>query len=153
MGLSAAMANDDEKDELYRVDTVPPPAGEGDAYSAPTKVGPMPQSVLDAMKKAAMTGAPLKPVSLPSQAPKAAIPEKSDQVSEELESALTPDDADDGEDESATAGAPASAAPAAEPLPAPVSERPRPRPIQPGVFVLAAVLVVFMVGVYVLFLR
>jgi predicted component of type VI protein secretion system len=33
------MSNDD--DRIYKVDTVPPPDGEGDAYSAPTRVGPM----------------------------------------------------------------------------------------------------------------
>lgn len=66
------MSKEDEKDELYRVDTVPPPAGENDAYNAPTKVGPMPLSVLDAMKKATMTGTPLKPVALPNQSSKSA---------------------------------------------------------------------------------
>jgi hypothetical protein len=45
---------DDEKkeDAIYRVDTVPPPAGESDAYNAPTRVGDMPPEVLAAMKAA-----------------------------------------------------------------------------------------------------
>jgi len=37
---------EDGADELYRVQTVPPPAGETDAYSAPTKVGPMASAVI-----------------------------------------------------------------------------------------------------------
>ena len=45
--------SDDEEPKLYRVDTVPPPAGESDAYNAPTKVGPMAASVVAEMMKAA----------------------------------------------------------------------------------------------------
>ena len=37
------MSDDDEK--LFKVDTVPPPAGEDDAYGAPTKVGPMAMAI------------------------------------------------------------------------------------------------------------
>jgi hypothetical protein len=43
----------EKKDEaIYRVETVPPPPGEGDVYNAPTKVGPMSDAVIDAMRKA-----------------------------------------------------------------------------------------------------
>jgi hypothetical protein len=46
--------SDDEKDEgIYKVDTVPPPAGEGDAYNAPTRVGPMGAAVVEEMMHAA----------------------------------------------------------------------------------------------------
>ena len=38
------------EEALYRADTVPPPDGESDAYSAPTRVGTMPADLLDAMK-------------------------------------------------------------------------------------------------------
>ena len=33
--------NDDDDGAIFKVDTVPPPAGDGDAYNAPTKVGPV----------------------------------------------------------------------------------------------------------------
>ena len=33
--------SDDEKPKIFQLGTVPPPAGETDAYNAPTKVGPM----------------------------------------------------------------------------------------------------------------
>lgn len=42
--------DDDASDpdaNLYKVDTVPPPAGEGDAYSAPTRVGSMARDAID----------------------------------------------------------------------------------------------------------
>jgi hypothetical protein len=58
--------NEDEDDELHRVDTVPPPDGEGDAYSAPTRVGAGPPvQVLAALREAAASGRPLKPQDLP----------------------------------------------------------------------------------------
>lgn len=56
------MANEDE---VYRVDTVPPPEGEDDAYNAPTKVGVIEAPVLESMKQASLTGNPLKPPTLP----------------------------------------------------------------------------------------
>src|SRR6476620_10538220 len=44
------MSEDDKKEaQIYRVETVPPPAGESDAYNAPTKVGPMPAATIAAM--------------------------------------------------------------------------------------------------------
>lgn len=51
---------DDDEPKLYRVDTVPPPAGESDAYNAPTKVGPMAASVVAEMMKAA-EASPVEP--------------------------------------------------------------------------------------------
>lgn len=65
----------DENDELHRVDTVPPPDGEGDAYSAPTRVGAGPPvQVLAALREAAASGRPLKPVELPKGASVAPAP-------------------------------------------------------------------------------
>ncbi len=56
-------------DQVFKVDTVPPPDGEGDAYNAPTRVGAGPPvDVLDAMKKAATSGNPLKPQAIPAAA-------------------------------------------------------------------------------------
>ena len=67
-----------EKEEgIFRLDTVPPPDG-GTAYDAPTKVGPMPASVLDAMKKAALEGTALKPTSLPKPSKAPSFEELSD---------------------------------------------------------------------------
>lgn len=50
------MSEKEKKDSgapLYRVDTVPPPAGQSDAYNAPTKVGPMPAATIAAMMQEA----------------------------------------------------------------------------------------------------
>ena len=53
-------------EELHRVDTVPPPDGEGDAYNAPTRVGAGPPvQVLAELREAAAAGRQLKPQSLP----------------------------------------------------------------------------------------
>lgn len=50
--------SDEKKDEpdkgeggVYRVETVPPPAGEDDAYSAPTKVGPVGDAFVQSLMK------------------------------------------------------------------------------------------------------
>ncbi len=45
--------SDDDDDQIHRVDTVPPPDGEGDAYSAATRVGPMAEAVVKEMMHAA----------------------------------------------------------------------------------------------------
>lgn len=50
------VANEDADDSdggIFKVDTVPPPAGESDAYNAPTKIGPMAASVVKEMMHAA----------------------------------------------------------------------------------------------------
>lgn len=40
--------NDDRNDDaVYKVDTVPPPDGDDDAYSAPTRIGPMAPAVVN----------------------------------------------------------------------------------------------------------
>lgn len=39
----------DDDDGIYRVDTVPPPQGESDAYNAPTRVGPMASALVEEM--------------------------------------------------------------------------------------------------------
>ena len=38
--MSEKNGNDDTDESIFRVDTVPPPAGDDDAYNAPTRVGP-----------------------------------------------------------------------------------------------------------------
>jgi hypothetical protein len=43
------MSDQNEKDEVYQVDTVPPPEGEADAYNAPTRVGQMAASTIAEM--------------------------------------------------------------------------------------------------------
>ena len=48
------MSDDDNDEAIYRVETVPPPAGESDAYNAPTKVGPMAAAVVEEMMHAAV---------------------------------------------------------------------------------------------------
>lgn len=40
-----------DEDAIYRVETVPPPAGEDDAYSAPTRQTEMPPDVLEKMRR------------------------------------------------------------------------------------------------------
>ena len=40
-------------DDIFKVETIPPPEGESDAYNAATKVGPMADSVLKEMVHAA----------------------------------------------------------------------------------------------------
>jgi hypothetical protein len=52
--------NDDDAGGVYKVDTVPPPAGSGDAYSAPTKVGPMTSVLVQEMMHAAKAKADAK---------------------------------------------------------------------------------------------
>ena len=54
-----------------RVDTVPPPAGEDDAYSAPTRMGAgPPPDVLAEMQNAAQGGRAMKPLELPARSSK-----------------------------------------------------------------------------------
>ena len=110
--------NDQKKgaeDGIFRLDTVPPPAGAGDAYSAPTRVGEMPASVLDMMKKAAIEGTQLKPLTLPKKSsnPPADVEVELGQADIMPVSQKQPAAAD----ESAPASAPASA-PSATPAPA-----------------------------------
>jgi hypothetical protein len=47
------MPEDENDGGIYRVDTVPPPDGEDDAYSAPTRVGVMPESLVQEIMHAA----------------------------------------------------------------------------------------------------
>lgn len=48
------MAEDqDDEGALYKVDTVPPPDGESDAYNAPTRIGPLAASVVAEMMSGA----------------------------------------------------------------------------------------------------
>ena len=87
MKASALIANDpdpDDGDPQRGIDTLPPPHGAKDAYSAQTRVGTLPEHVLEAMRQhetdAALerrtrsgmlraAGRPLTPPALPSFAP------------------------------------------------------------------------------------
>ncbi len=61
------MANDDDdKDGIFRVQTVPPPPGTTDAYNAPTKVGPMAAAIVGEMVEYARRRAAGEDVSPPS---------------------------------------------------------------------------------------
>jgi hypothetical protein len=88
------MSEDSEKkkeDEIYRVETVPPPPGEGDAYNAPTKVGQMPKEVLEAMKRAGVA---------PDGAPSSRPPPEPEVVPEAYsEPDKPPEELEEGEDE------------------------------------------------------
>jgi hypothetical protein len=42
-----------DDDKIHKVETIPPPAGESDAYNAPTKVGPMAAAIVEEMMHAA----------------------------------------------------------------------------------------------------
>lgn len=64
----------DNDDAIFKVQTVPPPPGATDAYSAPTKVAPMDASVLDEMIVAAKRNAS------PHLAETAAYPKLTDDV-------------------------------------------------------------------------
>jgi hypothetical protein len=60
--------DDDDDDGVYQVQTIPPPSG-GDAYSAPTKVGPMTTALVEEMMHAAKQKADLKKQSAQALAP------------------------------------------------------------------------------------
>jgi hypothetical protein len=47
--MTLAAKIDASEPAIYRVDTVPPPDGEDDAYSAPTRVGPLARSRIEEM--------------------------------------------------------------------------------------------------------
>lgn len=48
--MAAARKNDDDSDgAIHKMDTLPPPEGEDDAYNAATKVGPMARAAVEAM--------------------------------------------------------------------------------------------------------
>lgn len=46
------MAKPKDAGHVYQIQTVPPPSGETDAYSAPTKVGPMPAAIAEMISEA-----------------------------------------------------------------------------------------------------
>ncbi len=49
MAAAGKQDDDDSDGAIHRMDTLPPPEGEDDAYSAATKVGPMARSMVEAM--------------------------------------------------------------------------------------------------------
>jgi len=108
--------SDDEKEEaIYRVETVPPPAGETDAYNAPTKVGPMAAAVVEEMMHAAVRKsnelsqrADEKRAALVAQTNASAAPAPGE------ESAAPRPDVRPGATEKASAGPPASSKPRVE---------------------------------------
>lgn len=114
-----APMSDEEREEAQdalkeRVDTVPPPEGEDDAYNAPTRVGKLPDELLDAMKDILAEAAgdetpPAARAEAPSGAPAAAAP-----------SGAAP--------AAAPSGAPPAAAPSGAPPAAPSSAPPAAAP-------------------------
>ena len=54
MGGQYLMSDDDKDDAIFKVDTVPPPAGEDNAYNAPTRVGAMAAAVVEEMMVASV---------------------------------------------------------------------------------------------------
>jgi hypothetical protein len=91
--------NDDE----HQLDTVPPPPGEDDAYSAATKIGQVPDDVLQAIKRAQANEAALR--KLPPEDGKGAKVEAKAAPPPPPEPALEwndEDDEDDKDDEAAT---------------------------------------------------
>lgn len=63
MGTANDLAEANE-DAIHRIDTVPPPDGEDDAYSAETKVGPLSRAMVQELMDAAEIGANA-PVTIP----------------------------------------------------------------------------------------
>ena len=63
MGMGNNLAEATE-DTIYKIDTVPPPDGEDDAYSAETKVGPLSRAMVKELMDAAESGANT-PVTIP----------------------------------------------------------------------------------------
>jgi hypothetical protein len=62
--MAAAKRTDgylEDDDEIFRVDTIPPPDGDDDAYGAATKVGPLAQSKIEEMLKAAEANESMHP--------------------------------------------------------------------------------------------
>jgi hypothetical protein len=129
------MAEDSKEKQdavVFSVDTVPPPPGEDDAYSAPTKVGDVHPAVLEAMKKAGVNF-PAKPEATAKRekAPKPEPPAKAqatgdamprlfeetgeDDQPTKLAARATPDGVADAE----TSAEPASSPPEPEPPPGP----------------------------------
>lgn len=51
--MSAAFDTRDSDESIHRMDTVPPPDGEDDAYSAETKVGAMAEGMMEALMASA----------------------------------------------------------------------------------------------------
>ena len=56
-GSSARLMSKNDDEPIFKVDTIPPPPGESDVYSAPTKVGPMAASLVEEMLLAAKKSA------------------------------------------------------------------------------------------------
>src|SRR5687767_11928990 len=56
--------HDEERDQVYKVETVPPPPGEDDAYSAPTRIGPMAEAAAQEMMRHAELASGLAPGTL-----------------------------------------------------------------------------------------
>lgn len=130
--------SDDEKPKIFQLGTVPPPAGEHDAYSAPTKVGPMAAQIAELINAAAMeaerkglTAPP--PPRMPSVPPSFPPSSRPSSVPEGRLPSIAPDDADDEayNDETRIADGAMAAMTAPlidEPLPTPPPPAPTPPP-------------------------
>lgn len=127
-------ATAERTDELYKVDTVPPPPGEDDAYSAATKVGALAATTISQMLADAEAGEVSAPVSTPPRSglrpsvpqPAAPMPKIWDEDEDGPASGLEPTGVIDVS-ASAPPPVPASARPAA-PAPTPIVAPPAPTP-------------------------
>jgi hypothetical protein len=74
--LRRMSAKHDDDDAVFRVETIPPPSGPSDAYSAPTKVGPMTPALVEEMMLAAKAKADAKRISAEAtaRAPRFVVP-------------------------------------------------------------------------------
>ena len=144
--MAAARKKDDDDSDgaIHKMDTLPPPEGEDDAYSAATKVGPMARAAVEAMMAKAQVdeNSSLPPpasftrgVTLPKPA---RLPALEEAHTDEVQRVY--DDGDDGDLFDPTAllvPAPpppiarASPAPVAPTLP-PIAASPEPAPISPA---------------------
>ena len=103
--------DDDEEGAVYRVDTVPPPPGEDDAYSAPTRIGPMAEVAVQELMRQAEQSAVQDEPSKPLPTPRVSYPPPPSQRVEVLPSSdlvdetpprIYDDDDDDDDGDAAT---------------------------------------------------
>jgi hypothetical protein len=80
----------EEDDEIFRVDTIPPPDGDDDAYGAATRVGPLAKAKIEEMLRAADAndGTPPPPSAVRRKVEPVAAPEVVDESAFEEEAEL-----------------------------------------------------------------
>ncbi len=143
----------DKEDSIHKVDTVPPPAGDGDAYNSPTKVGPVSQDAWaelirkaneEGERNAAASGPASRPFPPKSQAPssdKAPVSSSKPASSAAAPNAPLPRVYDENDDDDAATvlseqaraqlGVPSAAPPAPPPTPPAASTAPAPPAPEP----------------------